>query len=195
ALPISICLPIRRAVMSPDPPGPNGTMILIGRDGYWAAWTREGVSAAPISARTERRSITLASRDLPFRLKLATMTRLRQIGGSSPGSRSRRSTAKLLLFLVSECGLRRCRIFMPRLSRVRLLAPIPPFGIVMRLLVKRRLVGGLCVFAVRLWRPFLLANLLAAHLSSPRCECCPPCRDGGFARQSARRRARKSRTR
>jgi len=29
----SICLPIRRAVMSPEPPGPNGTMILIGRDG------------------------------------------------------------------------------------------------------------------------------------------------------------------
>ena len=39
----SICLPIRRAVMSPDPPGPNGTMILIGRDGYWAARREDGI--------------------------------------------------------------------------------------------------------------------------------------------------------
>src|SRR4029078_1954041 len=54
--------------------------------------------------------------------------------------------------------------FMARLSRMRLLAPIPSFGIVMRLLVKRRLVGGLCVFAVRLRCPFLLANLLARRV-------------------------------
>src|SRR3954465_1130319 len=159
----SICLPIRRAVMSPDPPGPNGTMILIGRDGYWSAWTREGVSAAPISARTERRSITPAPCEPVFRLKLASMTRLRQIGGGTRWS-SRRSAAKLLLFLLSELGLCSRSILMPRLSRVRLLAPIPPFGIVMRLLVKRRLVRGLCVFAVRLWCPFLFANLLARRV-------------------------------
>src|SRR4051794_41868428 len=53
----SICLPIRRAVMSPEPPGPNGTMILIGRDGYWAACAGTGANAAPMSARTERRLV------------------------------------------------------------------------------------------------------------------------------------------
>src|SRR6476646_9468022 len=164
----SICLPIRRAVMSPDPPGPNGTMILIGRDGYWAAWTTEGVSAAPISARTERRSITLAPCEPVFRLKLASMTRLRQIGDGGSRWRSRRSAAKLLLFLLAEFRLCRRSVLMPRLSRVGLLASIPPFGIVMRLLVKRRLVRGLCVFAVRLRRPFLLANSLARGILARR---------------------------
>src|ERR1700704_1392749 len=38
----SICLPIRRAEMSPEPPGPNGTMILIGREGYCAACAPNG---------------------------------------------------------------------------------------------------------------------------------------------------------
>src|SRR5262245_17468204 len=50
---------------------------------------------------------------------------------------------------------------MPRLSRMRLLAPIPSFGIEMRLLVIRELVGGLCIFAVRLRRSLLLASRLA----------------------------------
>src|SRR5882757_7929478 len=55
----SIRLPIRRAVMSPEPPGPNGTMILIGRDGYDADRAGNGVIMLPISARTERRLIPI----------------------------------------------------------------------------------------------------------------------------------------
>jgi len=49
----SICLPIRRAVMSPEPPGPKGTMILIGRDGYWAARAGIGTRAPPCQGEDE----------------------------------------------------------------------------------------------------------------------------------------------
>ena len=40
------------------PSRPNGTMILIGRDGYSAVRATDGIKAAPTSTRTERRSIT-----------------------------------------------------------------------------------------------------------------------------------------
>src|SRR5882724_2220969 len=164
----SICLPIRRAVMSPDPPGPNGTMILIGRDGYWAARTGEAISAAPISARAERRSIILAPREPVLRAKLTSMTRLRQIGGSGRRWRLRPSAAKLLLFLLAEGSLRRRPAFVPRLSGMSRPVPMRFLRIVTRLLVKPCPVRTFSLFAVRLRRPLLLANLLTRRCIAER---------------------------
>src|SRR4051794_32832608 len=82
----SICLPISRAVISPEPPGPNGTMIRIGRDGKEVARTAPGMKALPISARRERRSIRLVCME-------------------------RASVAEFFLFLLAKRGFRGAVMF------------------------------------------------------------------------------------
>src|SRR5438874_13583379 len=80
----------------------------------------------------------------------------------------RRSAAKLLLFLLSESGLRRRSTFMPRLSGMSRPVPMRFLRIVTRLLVKPRPVRTLSLFAVRLRCPLLLANLLTRRCIADR---------------------------
>src|SRR5215216_3683777 len=88
------------------------------------------------------------------------MTAPQLASGSAFRSRPRRSIAKLLLFLLSEGSLRRRATFAPRLAGVSRPVPMRFLGIVTRFPVKRRFIGALCVFDVRLRGPLLLANLL-----------------------------------
>src|SRR5215217_1293191 len=80
--------------------------------------------------------------------------------GSAFRSWPRLSIAKLLLFLLSEGGLRGRATFVPRLAGVSRPVAMRFLGIVTRFPVKRWFIGAPCVFDVRLRGPLLLANFL-----------------------------------
>src|SRR5215471_19311351 len=77
--------------------------------------------------------------------------------------RSRRSAAKLLLFLFAERRRCRCPSVVLRLACVDSPFPARLLGSVTRLLVKPRRIRTPCVFAVRLRRPRLFALLFAGR--------------------------------